>query len=391
MLPRKITPVLRQRLAHFPAVGLVGPRQCGKTTLARSFDGAYYDLEQEPERVRLDLEWSRLLAPDAGLVILDEAQAWPEVFVRLRGAIDEDRRRNGRFLLLGSVSPALMREVSESLAGRLALVELTPLSLTELDQPERSRRWLLGGYPDGGVLGGPHRFPVWQSNYLSLLAQRDLPNWGLPARPQATERLLNMLAAAGGQEWNASAIGKSLGLAYHTVNGYLDYLDGAFLTRQLPAFHRNIRKRLVKRPKLHWRDSGLLHALLGVADEAALLRHPHVGASWEGFVVDQVLTALGHAGDDFRASHMRTVDQREIDLVLELPSAPTTRRPETWAIEAKLTASPRPHDLNRLNATADLIDADRRILVTHGGEWMEGDREMVGSLDDFADWIGQHA
>ena len=254
MIPRKITPVLRDRLRDFPAVALVGARQCGKTTLAGSLGGSYYDLEQEDERLRLDLEWPRVMA-SSDLVVLDEAQSWPEVFARLRGAIDADRARNGRFLLLGSVSPALMREVSESLAGRLALLELTPLSLGELSASDRAGRWLLGGHPDGGVLASARRYPTWQTSYLALLAQRDLPSWGLPARPQATERLLHMLAAAHGQEWNASAIGKSLALSYHTVNDYLDYLEGAFLIRRLPACHADIRKRLVKRPKLHWRDS----------------------------------------------------------------------------------------------------------------------------------------
>lgn len=390
MVPRKITHFLRHRLGDFPAVALVGARQCGKTTLARSLGGSYYDLEQQEDRLRLDLEWSRLVA-SSDLAILDEAQSWPEVFARLRGAIDADRARNGRFLLLGSVSPALMREVSESLAGRLALLELTPLSLGELPAALRSRRWLFGGYPDGGVLDSAGRFPTWQTSYLALLAQRDLPSWGLPARPQATQRLLDMLAAAHGQEWNASAIGKSLALSYHTVNDYLDYLEGAFLIRRLPAYHANIRKRLVKRPKLHWRDSGLLHALLQVADEAALLRHPRVGASWEGFVVDQVLATLAQAGCDFRASHLRTSDQREIDLVVELPRAPGTGKAETWAIEAKLTASPRPRDMARLTAAADLIGADRRILATHGGDWIEGPDSMVGSLEALVGWIEGNA
>ena len=390
MIPRRITLALRHRLVHFPAVALVGSRQCGKTTLARSLGGAYYDLEQPEERLRLDLEWSRMLG-SAGLLILDEAQAWPDLFPRLRGAIDADRKRNGRFLLLGSVSPTLMRDVSESLAGRLALLELAPLSLAELPESARGQRWLLGGYPDGGVLESGRGFPVWQSSYLSLLAQRDLPAWGLPAAPQTTERLLAMLAAVQGQEWNASGIGKGLALSYHTVNGYLDYLEGAFLIRRLPAYHANVRKRLVKRPKLHWRDSGLLHALLQIADEAALLRHPLVGASWEGFVVDQLLTALEQADCAFRAHHLRTADQREIDLVLEFPAAPATKQPETWAIEAKLTASPRPGDLARLNAAANIIGAHRRVLVTHGGEWMEGEGAAVGHLDDWVDWIGENA
>ena len=379
MIPRKIAPVLHHRLASFPAVAMVGPRQCGKTTLARSLGGRYFDLEQEPDRLRLDLEWDRVAAAPE-LVVLDEAQAWPEIFARLRGAIDEDRGRNGRFLLPGSVSPSLMRQVSESLAGRLALIELTPLALSELqDQEQRERRWLFGGYADGGVLRG-HDYPVWQLDYLALLAQRDLPNWGLPARAQTTGRLLRMLAAVHGQEWNATAIGKSLALSYHTVNGYLDYLEGAFLIRRLPAFHANIRKRLVKRPKVLWRDSGLLHALLNAGDRDTLLHQPWVGASWEGFVIEQALTAFQHAGRGWEAFHMRTADQRELNLVVEVGD-------ERWAFEAKLTAAPRPADLARLNANADLIGAKRRFLVCQRCGFMEKESQIVCDLEGLIDYI----
>ena len=177
MLARRITPVLRARLADYPAVAVVGPRQCGKTTLASSLGGRYFDLEQEPDRLSLDLTWEEAVG-GRELVVLDEAQAWPEVFPRLRGAIDSDRGRNGRFLLLGSVSPALMTQVSESLAGRLSVLQLTPLLWPELTSDrQRQRLWLFGGYPDGGVLNGK-RFPVWQGDYLNLLALRDLPNVG---------------------------------------------------------------------------------------------------------------------------------------------------------------------------------------------------------------------
>ena len=283
-------PTLRARLDVYPAAALVGPRQCGKTTLARSLDGRYFDLEQEPDRLRVDLEWETIIRGSA-LVVLDEAQAWPDIFPRLRGAIDSNRKRNGRFLLLGWVSPALMTNVSESLAGRLSIVEMTPLLRSELrNDTQRERLWLFGGYPDGGVLNG-RGFPLWQRDYLSLLVQRDLPNWGLPARPQLTSRLLRMLAAIHAQEWNASQIGKSLGLSYHTVNNYVDYLEGAFLVRRLPPYFANIRKRVIKRPKLYWRDTGLLHALLNVRDRDTLLNQPWVGASWEGFVIEQILAA----------------------------------------------------------------------------------------------------
>ena len=232
MVSRQLLPELRRRLAGYPAVALLGPRQCGKTTLAQMLGGIYYDLEQESERLRLDLEWTARISGRERL-ILDEAQAWPEVFPRLRGAIDADRKRNDRFLLLGSVAPSLVAQISESLAGRLSQLELTPLLWSELSPERRRVRWLTGGFPDGGVLKDA-RFPRWQRDYLSLIAQRDLPAWGMPAKPQVTSRLLRLVAAVHGQPWNASQVGQSLGLSYQTVNSYLDYLVGAFLVRQLP-------------------------------------------------------------------------------------------------------------------------------------------------------------
>lgn len=355
MVERSIRREVLRRLASSPAVGLVGPRQAGKTTLARSLDGVYFDLEQESERLRADLEWDRLTAA-RDLIVFDEAQAWPHVFTRLRGAIDRDRKRQGRFLLLGSVSPSLMVQVSQSLAGRLSIVELTPFLWTEMAKASRERLWLRGGYPDGGVLGRGS-FPRWQLDYLALLTERDLPNWGLPARPRTTNRLLRMLAALHGQMWNASQVGQSLGLSYHTVNGYLDYLAGAFLIRRLQPYQANLRKRLTKSPRIYWRDSGLLHALMNVSTERALVSQPWVGASWEGFVIEQVLGELSAHGVNVHAYYFRTSDQYELDLVLDVGK-------ELWAIEIKLTSSPGPADLERLNKAADMIGAARRFLVT---------------------------
>lgn len=356
MIPRQAQSLVRHRLEHSPAVALIGPRQCGKTTLAQTMGGTYFDIEQEPERLRLDLDWGDLGSSN-DLVVLDEAQSWPELFPRLRGAIDRDRKRMGRFLLLGSVSPSLMTQVSESLAGRLALVELTPFLQTELKKSlHRGSLWMCGGFPDGGVLES-ERFPHWQRDYLSLLTQRDLPSWGLPSRPQTTDRLLRMLSAVHGQTWNASQIGQSLGLSYHTVNSYVDYLEGAFLIRRLPPYRPNIRKRLIKSPKLYWRDSGLLHAQLNITDEQALLAQPWVGASWEGFVIEQTIGVLNSVGRPFEAFYFRTSDQHEIDLVLEMGN-------ELWALEVKLTASPGPRDMDRLEKAADMIGATHRILVS---------------------------
>jgi predicted AAA+ superfamily ATPase len=346
--------LVRERLAANPAAALLGARQSGKTTLAKSLGGAYYDVEQPPERVRLDLEWEDVVRARA-LVVIDEAQDWPALFPRLRAAIDADRGRNGRFLLLGSVSPALARQVSESLAGRLALVELSPLLLSELGAPRGPELWLKGGFPDGGVLGG-RRFPTWQRDYVTLLSQRDLPAWGMPARPQVTERLLYMLAASHGQAWNASRLGQSLGLSYHTVNSYLDYLEGAFLVRRLAPWSANIGKRLVKSPKVYLRDSGLLHALLAIGDRVALLRHPSVGASWEGFVIEQVLAHLAATGAPAGAFFFRSSDGQEIDLLLELGGG-------LVAVEVKLAADASPADLARLDHAADLVRAEHRYLV----------------------------
>ena len=375
MRPRIVSPLLATRLAESPAVALVGPRQAGKTTLARLLSEVYFDLEQESERLRLDLEWPKVAA-GRELVVLDEAQAWPEVFPRLRGAIDEDRKRNGRFLLLGSVSPALMTQVSESLAGRLALVELTPLLWSEVpEEAVPERLWLRGGFADGGVLGSGG-FPRWQEDYLQLLVLRDLPEWGLTARPRTTLRLARMLAAVHGQTWNASQLGKSLGLSYHTVDRYVDYLEGASLVRRLQPYHANLKKRLVKSPKVYWRDSGILHAMLDVTNRRSLLAQPWVGASWEGFVVEQILGHLSALGRRHRAYHLRTSDRKEIDLLLELEG-------ELWAIEAKLTRSPSPADMNHLDRMADLVGATRRWLITQSGTAL-GDEERASADLDWA-------
>ncbi|MEK7746584.1 MAG: AAA family ATPase, partial [Elusimicrobiota bacterium] len=195
---RRVLALLKDRLKAFPAVALIGPRQAGKTTLAQSLSPRYFDLEDPGDRLRLDVRWEEAVAAAAKPTVLDEAQTWPEVFPRLRSEIDRHPRRNGRFLLLGSVSPALMRQVSESLAGRLSLVELTPFLSAEMSPARDDDLWLKGGFPRGGILGG-RTFPQWQRDYLAILAQRDLPNWGLPAKPAMTERLFRMTAALPGQ------------------------------------------------------------------------------------------------------------------------------------------------------------------------------------------------
>ena len=356
MLKRLVRDTLRKKLAFNPAVALLGPRQAGKTTLAKTFSRIYFDLEQPEDRLKLDLVWNDLLS-EKEPIVLDEVQAWPEILPRIRGAVDAHRERRGRFLLTGSVAPSLMRGASESLAGRLGICELAPLSLKEL--PEKSTGdalWLRGGFPDGGILD-PRYFPSWQKDYLTLLAQRDLPIWGLPAKPQVTQRFFKMLAVYHGQVWNASEIGKSLGLSYHTVNSYLDYLQNAYLITSLPPYFKNLRKRITKRPKIYWQDSGLLHSLMGITTSEALLSQPWVGASWEGWVIHQILFTLKARGEPFEAYHLRTSDGYELDLVLLSPKG-------CWAFEIKLTAAPDLTDFERLHRAADLIKADKRFLIS---------------------------
>lgn len=355
MIARLAKKQLVRLLKDNPAVCLTGPRQCGKTTLAKRLHGEYFDLEQESDRLKLDLRWDELVA-GRRLVILDEAQSYPPVFPKLRGAIDRQRKQNGRFLLLGSIAPSLMKEVSESLAGRLALLELTPLILPEVGQKvSEDSLWFFGGFPDGGILR-PRQYPRWANNYLNLLAQRDLPWWGLPAAPQVTTRLFKMVAASHGQIWNASQIGSSLGLNYHTVNGYMNYLENAFLTRRLPPYAANLKKRIVKSPKIFWRDSGLLHALMSLSGPEQLLNQPWVGASFEGWVIEQI-TAFAKTMDlSYQDYFLRTSNGDEIDLLLETPR-------HRWAIEIKLSTSPSLHDFEKLRKNATLVEADRVFMI----------------------------
>jgi len=375
MIPRLCIRQVRDKLAKFPAAAILGPRQCGKTTLAKQFSGVYFDMESEGSAARLDAEWDAL-TNGKKLIVLDEAQQAPKIFPRLRGTIDASRKRNGRFLLLGSVSPSLMENVSESLAGRLGLVCMSPFILPELKTRQLEDLWLRGGYPDGGILK-PTMFPQWQNDYLDTLATRDLPNWGLPAKPQQTLRLLHMLAALHGQPLNASHLGSSLALDHKTVLHYCDYLEGAFLIRRLQPYFPNVGKRLVKTPRVYWRDSGLLHALMGTKDIEHLYRQPWLGHSWEGFIVEQTLETLAAVGAQAQAFFFRTSDGHELDLVLDWGD-------QRWAIEAKLTSNPSTDMISRLNKAGDMIDATRRILICRIARKIENDTLLVTNL---AGWL----
>jgi hypothetical protein len=271
-----------------------------------------------------------------------------------------------------------MENVSESLAGRMGLVRLTPFILPELKAGQLDDLWLRGGYPDGGILQ-PGMFPEWQQDYLDILTTRDLPTWGLSARPQQTLRLLAMLAAVHGQSLNASQLGASLALDHKTVLRYCDFLEGAFLIRRLQPYFTNIKKRLVKTPRIYWRDSGLLHALMNVGDLEHLYRQPWLGHSWEGFVIEQTLAAITAVGKRAQPLFFRTSDGYELDLVLDWGT-------QRWAVEIKLTSNPSTGMIDRLHKTADMIDADRRILVCRTARKIENKQLLVINP---AGWIKQ--
>jgi predicted AAA+ superfamily ATPase len=363
MIQRKIQDVILSRLKQFPAVAILGPRQAGKTTLAKTFSDSYYDLEVEQEKLRLDLQWDDIIKSES-IIILDEAQNHPEIFPIIRNAIDSERKKNGRFMILGSVSPGLMKQVSEFLTGRIALCELSPFFFSEVKQRGLDNLWLMGGFADGGILT-KDQFPLWQENYLDLLAMRDLPQWGLPATPQVTQRFFRMIATVHGNLWNASQVGKSMGLSYHTVNSYLDYLEQVYMIRKLQPYSTNIKKRLVKSPKVYWKDSGLLHSLMGVRNFDQLIIQPWVGFSWEGFVIEQILSCLDSLGRNSQPYFFRTSDGHELDLVLILNG-------EIWAFEIKLSGSPGRKEMDKLKRTSEMIGADKMVLISRTRKEIRG-------------------
>jgi predicted AAA+ superfamily ATPase len=359
VIPRTTVAALRTAAAAFPAVVVLGARQVGKTTLARAAFPAhrYLDLEdpRTAERFRQDARFELEAAGTTGL-ILDEAQAVPAVFGALRGAIDAARSSVGRFIVLGSAQPALVRGVSESLAGRSAVIELDPLTASEAGAGAPPvawpTLWLKGGFPD--ALRGDSR--VWWQSYLRLVLERDLPQYGVRADPLFMRRLLTMLAHQHGALLNASALGSSLGVSYHTLQRHLDVLESIYLLRRLPPLFRNVGKRLTKSPKVYLRDTGLLHHLLNITTVDELENHPARGASWEGFVIEDILRRerLAHPGS--QPYFWRTAVGAEIDLVLD-------RGAERVAVEIKAGRGDDARTVRTLREAMPDVDARRGWIV----------------------------
>jgi len=310
----KLRAALAAALGRSRIVAVIGPRQCGKTTLARELvdvDSAnYFDLEDPLSLVRLE-EPMTALRPLEDLVVIDEVQRRPDLFPVLRVLADR-RPLPAKFLILGSAAPELLRQSSESLAGRIEFLSMGGFDLEEVGEPSLSRHWLRGGFPESFLAENESDSFIWRRNFITTLLERDLPQWGISIPALTLFRFWSMLAHYHGQIWNAAEFARSLELSQPTIRRYLDILSGAFMVRQLPAWHANLNKRQVKSPKVYLRDSGLLHQLLGIRSEKDLLMSPKCGASWEGYVIEEVLRSVDPDEAYFWATH----GGAEMDLVL---------------------------------------------------------------------------
>jgi predicted AAA+ superfamily ATPase len=364
MIERRIALNLIERLDETPAVALLGPRQVGKTTLARTIGeqrpSLYLDLESDADRARLTEPELYLAQHEDKLVILDEIHRLPGLFQILRGLIDEGRRkglRTGRFLLLGSASLDLLRQSGESLAGRISYLEMGPVDGSEVPAIEIPKLWNRGGFPDSLLAADDRRSQRWRQDFIRTYLERDVPMLGPRIPAETLRRFWTMLAHHQSGLLNAAEFARSLGVDGKTVASYLDLLVDLLLVRCLEPWHSNAGKRLVKSPRVYVRDSGLVHTLLGLTTLEDVLGHPVAGASWEGFVIETLIAAVP---EGTQANFYRTAAGAEIDLLLRSP------RGELWAIEVKRSLTP---SLERgfHHACADL-KPQRRIVVYPGAE-----------------------
>ena len=363
MIPRsEHVEVILGRLKSFPAVAILGPRQIGKTTLARQVARRaaepvhWLDLENPADLNRLIDDPLLVLDELRGLVVIDEVQRRPDLFPILRVLADR-RPLPARFLILGSASPDMIRQSSESLAGRINYHELGGLGLKEVGYHRLNRRWLRGGFPKAWLARSNEAASLWVESFVRTFLERDLPELGLRVPSTALRRFWTMLAHWHGQVWNASEFGRSFGVADTTVRRYLDILTGALVVRQLQPWHENIAKRQVKAPKLYLRDSGVLHALLGIDDMRSLNAHPKCGASWEGLVLESVIEQLGLSSEQtfFWAVHTGA----ELDLLLP-------RGRHRIGIEIKRTAAPK--TTRSMRTAIDDLNLQELVVIHAGRE-----------------------
>ncbi len=388
MIRRLLEENVIQALSTMPVVAILGPRQVGKTTLALEIannkldkDVVYLDLERDSDLGKLDEAETYLQRFDNKLLIVDEVQRKPDLFRTLRALVDERKRageRAGQFLLLGSASRELIQHSSETLAGRIRFLELSPFSILELvkNSPldfDIEKLWMRGGFPDSYLAGSDDDSWDWRTDFIASYVERDIPLMGPKAPAARMKRFWSMLAHWHGQQVNMSTLGRSLEVDHKTIRSYLDILTDFYMVRQLQPWAGNTRKRLVKSPKVYLRDSGLLHQFLNISDYETLLGHPALGASWEGFVLESIIQCLSNK---WRYSYYKTTALAELDLVLEGPGK------EVFAVEIKRSIAPKVTKGFHL-ASSD-IKATRKFVVYSGQETfpLANDTEAI-SLNAF--------
>ena len=362
MIKRFLQEGIERSLMRYPVVGILGSRQVGKTTLAKTIKDRmkrkviYLDLELPSDLNKLQDPELYLSRFEDMLVIIDEIQRMYSLFPLLRALVDR-KRTAGRFLILGSASPEVIRHSSESLAGRIIYHELSPFSLAEINSESFQKLWLRGGYPESYLLRSNDGSFRWREAFIKTYLEMDIPQLGIHIPAQQIRRFWTMIAHSHGQLWNASKIAGSLGISAPTVRSYLDILEETFIVRQIQPYHSNIKKRLIKSPKVYIRDSGLLHALLNIRTIEDLHGHPSLGSSWEGFIVEQI---IGILPERWQAYFYRTGAGAEIDLVL------FDSKHKPVAIEIKYSMSPKV-DRGFWNAYEDL-SCKKGYVVYPGAE-----------------------
>ena len=375
IIPREITQTVISRLSNFPAVALLGARQAGKTTIADIVTKEF------PKAIHLDLErpadLNKLTDPEAfftqfkdHLICLDEIQRMPDIFPILRGVIDRGRR-NGQFLILGSASRDLIKQSAESLAGRISYIEITPFNNEEASFADPAHYWLKGGFPRSLLAENNDLSFQWREDYIRTFLERDIPQLGFQLPANTIGRFWRMLAHCHGQVLNASKLADSMGVSSHTIRKYIDLLEQTFLVRTLTPYSGNIKKRLIKSPKVYIRDSGILHALLDIESMEDLFSHPVYGSSFEGFVIENIVSRLPR----WEPSFYRTSNGAEIDLVL-------TKGRKKIAVEIKASTSPKLKK-NFWNCIDD-ISPDKAVVIAQvDSPYPIADQLMVMPLDNF--------
>ncbi|MBC8519251.1 MAG: ATP-binding protein [Gammaproteobacteria bacterium] len=371
MIKRLLESKLVDAINNMPVVALLGPRQVGKTTLALEVaklidkSSHYLDLELDSDIAKLSDAQAYLERFKGKLLIIDEVQRQPDLFRLLRSLVDSRKRsgeRSAQFLLLGSASRDLIQHSSETLAGRIRFIELTPFSVSELSaqneyQYNMEKHWLRGGFPDSCLATSDDQSWSWRGDFISSYIERDIPLMGPHIQPVTMRRLWTMLAHNNGQQANYSKLGESIGVNYKTIKSYIDTLSEFYMVRQLQPWSGNTKKRLVKAPKIYLRDSGIAHRFLTITDFESLLGHPVIGASWEAFVIENV---LGQLSDKWQYSYYRTSAQAEIDLVLEGPNK------QILAVEIKRSLSPSVS--KGFYYACDDINATHKFIIYPGKE-----------------------